>query len=390
MKRVGILTYFSDFPYFNDINPGMNLQAMSVYRVLSSLLPNCKVEFIRYHSWWAVWRPYISGMTISSFLQDIRQLFKYYDFSKGLPKSGKVLVSKNREKSLQFIDGLGYDAIYVGSDTLLELFRCNEDEISAYWLNNTVKARKFMVAASGRDTSFQSLSSIQRKLIKGSIESFLKLGVRDRATFDLIEEVLGRTDERLMVVPDPTFSYVINYDIVAKYAKKSGLCNIAKPIVCFHLLKDSTYATSLAEMFKKNGFIVASLRPAKYADIIIKDLSPEEFAGIFKYFDLVITHRFHDTIFCIKNLCPVLLFQPSRQYENLKGDSKQSSLMDLFGLVETNFIQDISTMTDIEIFEKMNEAKISFSNKKDEITIKLKELDVEFKNYIKDTIRLNS
>src|SRR5690554_2924226 len=186
MKRIGILTYFRDFPYFNDINPGMNLQAYSVFRTLSAQYPDAKVEFIRYHSWWAEWRPYVSGLTFKSILQDFRQLYKYYKFSRVFPKSKGGLVSRDRIRALEYIKHLEYDAVYVGSDTLLELFRFGEDEISAYWLSSLVPAKKFMLAASARDTSILRLSDIQKGLLRESIESFDGLGVRDTATFDLI------------------------------------------------------------------------------------------------------------------------------------------------------------------------------------------------------------
>ena len=53
--KIGILTYFTDIPYFNDVNPGMDLQALSVYSSLKDVFPNAHIEFIRYHSWRSIW-----------------------------------------------------------------------------------------------------------------------------------------------------------------------------------------------------------------------------------------------------------------------------------------------------------------------------------------------
>lgn len=385
MKRIGILTYFTDIPYFNDINPGMNLQAYAVYSALKAQYPKAHIEFIRYHSWWAEWRPYISGMTIGSLLQDFKQLIKYHQFTKSFPKSHKALVSRDREKSLRFIDRLNYNAIYVGSDTLLELFRCEHDDISAYWLNNEVRAKKFMIAASARDTSFEMLSSKQKELMDCSISSFDMLGVRDVATFDLVKGFISSGDPRLRIVSDPTFSLEIDYTAAERYVQRKGLIKRKRPIVCFHLLKTSPYALELANIYRNKGYLVASLRPASYADFILKDLSPMEFAGIFKFFDLVLTHRFHDSVFCIKNLCPVLLYPPSKIYENAHGDSKQSSLMEMFDIKHTSFVRDISSLSAKDIYLLLESAKENFVKNKNSIAAINRELKSNFEDYVRLT-----
>lgn len=72
--KIGILTYFTDIPYFNDVNPGMDLQALSVYSSLKDVFPNAHIEFIRYHSWRSIWRPYITRATFKSLLMDVVQI----------------------------------------------------------------------------------------------------------------------------------------------------------------------------------------------------------------------------------------------------------------------------------------------------------------------------
>lgn len=72
--KIGILTYFTDIPYFNDVNPGMDLQALSVYSSLKDVFPDAHIEFIRYHSWRSIWRPYITRATFKSLLMDVVQI----------------------------------------------------------------------------------------------------------------------------------------------------------------------------------------------------------------------------------------------------------------------------------------------------------------------------
>lgn len=93
--KIGILTYFTDIPYFNDVNPGMDLQALSVYSSLKDVFPNAHIEFIRYHSWRSIWRPYITRATFKSLLMDVVQIKKYYQFMKSFPCSRLHLVESN-------------------------------------------------------------------------------------------------------------------------------------------------------------------------------------------------------------------------------------------------------------------------------------------------------
>lgn len=385
MKKIGILTYFTDIPYFNDVNPGMDLQAYGVYQALKHQYPNDRIEFIRYHSWFAIWRIYLSGITFESFFKDCKQFYKYYKFAKKFNLSPKALVTIDYKKASNFINSLGYDAIYVGSDTLLELFRAPKDEITAYWLSPEIKAKKFMMAASARNASISNLSNIQKEKLQASIDGFKTLGIRDNATYSLIKNFIKEGDDRLEIIPDPTFYFDIDYTDADKYAHKNGIANSKKPIVCFHLLKTDSFAQELADIYHKAGYLIASLRPAKYADFLLKDLSPTEFAGIFKYFKITITHRFHDSVFNIKNLTPILLYPPSAAYKNENGDSKQSSLVSSFGIKEDNYIEDINTLSANEIKLRADKAIISFNQKKDNIRKQLEEHKKQLEEYIQKT-----
>lgn len=226
MKRIGILTYFTDIPYFNDINPGMNLQAYGVFMALRDQYPDAQIEFIRYHSWHAIWRVYLSGITVESLIKDFKQFYKYYKFTHRFSLSTKALVTLNYDKANRFIDSLKYDSVYVGSDTLLELFRAPLDEITAYWLSSEIKAKKYMIAASARDTSYARLTDIQKRKLQASINDFQTLGVRDKATYSLINNFIKEGDVRLELVPDPTFYFNIDYTDADHYAKKMVLLTV--------------------------------------------------------------------------------------------------------------------------------------------------------------------
>lgn len=386
MRKIGILTYFTDPPYFNDINPGMNLQAFSVCKAIEEQYPDYKVELIRYHSWFGIWRIYLSSMTVKTLVLDIKQFLKYYKFIKEkFKKSKNAMVSRNIEKSLKFINMQNYDAIFVGSDTVLELFRNNKDEISAYWLSPKIKAKKFLIAPSSRDASYGKLSETQKLKLKESINEFSMLGVRDISTYTLIEKFISKSDERLKIIPDPTFFMRIENVYANKYLTTMMDLNVRKKIICFHLLKTNKFANDLAMILKSKGYTIVSLRPAKYADFILKDLSPLEFAGIFKFFTLTITHRFHDTVFCLKNLSPVVLYNPGPQYKDEYGYSKQSFLMEEFGIKDTNYIENIDEMKIEHIMIIIENSIERFKYKKKEINQKLVNNRNMIKEYLTET-----
>ena len=88
------------------------------------------------------------------------------------------------------------------------------------------------------------------------------------------------------------------------YVKSKKLDLVKRPLICLHLIRDMKHKDEFCKLLKNHGYTIASLRAARYVDILVNDLSPFEFAGIFKYFDVLLTNRFHDTVFSIKNDTP--------------------------------------------------------------------------------------
>lgn len=68
-------------------------------------------------------------------------------------------------------------------------------------------------------------------------------------------------------------------------------------------------------------------------------MGPLEQLGIYGYFELVITHRFHDCVFCLKNSTPFLVYVKSRKtFMTADNDSKHISLLKDFGLYPYGFL----------------------------------------------------
>lgn len=356
MKRIGVLTYIRECA-----NIGTNMQSFCTLKAIQRLFPTDLVEIIDYSGWRPIVKPYLSQISVRSLYNDYKRIKQYRAFFKrDFEFSKKSLISSNVIESLDFIKNQNYDAIYVGSDTVLELKRAGKDELTAYWLDDTIKCKKFMVSASSHNLTIDSLSESQKSKIQKTVNDYSLLGVRDEATYRLLSHFTEHGDERLQLVPDPTFTHDIDYSYIEEYFRRKKII-FKKPVVCLHLTRNTPWASKLANLFRKEGYIIASLRPAYYADIILTDLSLFEQIGLYKYFRLVITHRFHDSVFCIKNLTPVIVYPESLDDITQFGENKNRTLFKTFN-IEKNYINNKDSLNAESIYNMHKSAITIFKD----------------------------
>jgi Polysaccharide pyruvyl transferase len=383
MKKIGILTYIKEYA-----NHGTNMQSYSTLKAVQKTYPNARVELINYSGWKSPMKPYLSNMTFSTLLKDIVRIYKYNKFFRNdLVLSSDHLISSNLSESLDFIKNQNYDAIYVGADTLLELKRARKNELTAYWLDNSIKTNKFLLAASCNSLIYEDLTNVQKAKIQSTIDDFGLLGVRDEPTLRLLSNFIKPGDNRLKLIPDPTFSFEIDYSYAEKYIKKNRLIT-DKPIVCLHLVRHTLWAKELADRFRISGYLVASFRPAHYADIILSDLSAFEQAGIYKYFKLVITHRFHDSIFSLKNLTPVIFFPELETDITIFNESKTLTLFKDFKIEMTNYIHNRNSITAKSLFDMHMSATNNFKERESDIRRVLVQNKENYESYLNTTMHM--
>jgi hypothetical protein len=321
-------------------------------------------------------------MSLRSIRLDYRRFCKYDEFFKhDLVFSKDALTTASVGQALEFIRRQAYDAIYVGSDTVLEIKRDCREGLTPYWLDSSIPATKILAAASSFNVTFEALSIRQQSLMQRSLDAFAALGVRDDATARLLSHFTVPGDPRLQMVPDPTFTYDIDYSHIERYIAKNNL-RFTRPLVCLHLLRNSYWAAALANAFRKAGYMVASLRPARYADVIFTDLSPFEQMGLYRYFSLVVTHRFHDVIFCLKNLTPVLAFPPEVSDVTSHSESKIGSLLKVFGIEDTSYISNKEKVSAESLFDLHQCAISQFANARPRIVSLLNEQKQKYQDFI--------
>lgn len=375
--KIGLLTYFGD------LNCGTNMQALSTFLALKKAYPHDAVEIIPFHGFRAKWLPYKTFSPVNLW-NDMKRFMKYHEFKrKQLHVAGDIVII-DVDKALQYISSRNYDVIYVGADTLLELDKLapGYDGISAYWLKD-IKAKKVLIAASSKNVAFEKLSPKQKVDLKTAANQFSFVGVRDRATVSLFEHLLDNP-EKIEYIPDPTFTYDIDYSYVDNYLKKKGVTLPSKSVF-IQFYSNDYWLNDVAKDLKQRGYTLVTNRGVSWSDIVLIDMSPLEQVGLYRYMDFVITHRFHDGVFCMKNLTPVLIYVKSSKEMMVGGESKHISLLKDFNLYPQGFLGACDFKNGLKnVLSSIEEEKKVFD--KEQINLILERNRDSYMNFLKSTI----
>lgn len=368
--KIGILTY-----YWAE-NPGTFLQAYSLQEAIKKIFLASQVELIGYQYRQVYFKPTLGNIGFKQLINDYKRYKIYKKFrTQYLSESKNKLISKNRLKSLKFIEDKDYDFIVVGSDTILSFtdYHFKRNCIPVYWLPPNLRCKKVFCAASSGALSYSKLTPKQIAEMKTCINDFNLIGVRDDATYKLMKELGLENQSLLETVPDPTYSYEIDYSFVEKLMIRKNL-DLSKPTVLFNLERFFKLTKALYLNYKQKGFQVLSLNPTRHADICLTDISPFEWAGLFKYVKLVLTQRFHDTLFSLKNLTPVVTIVSGASPVSTEGQSKYLSLLGQYHISQTNYFNASNCLNILDLVDFADKAMTNFS------TEKIREKNEEFKN----------
>lgn len=375
--KIGLLTYYGD------LNCGTNMQAYATFQALKKAYPSDDVEIIPFHGFKPSIRPY-KTFSPKNLINDIRRIRKYSKFVKEQLLVKNDVIIKDVEAALEYINSRKYDVIYVGADTLLELDRVSGNCISAYWLKD-VNAKKILIAASAKNVVFEKLTEKQQTDLKIAAGQFAYVGVRDRVTMALFERLLGN-DKKIEYIPDPTFTYNIDYSYIDSYLKQKKI-SIPEKSVFVQFYGDDYWLGDVAKDLKKRGYTMITNRGIWWSDIVLIDMSPLEQVGLYKYVSFVITHRFHDGVFCMKNHTPALIYVKSgKESMTENGESKHVSLLKDFGLYPQAFLGALDSEEGLaDVWQSFQNVKNVFDEEKVEgILQKNKKTYLE---YLEETIK---
>ncbi len=281
MVKIGILTFsFS-------INYGAYLQAFSLQKSINEKYNFwAKAEIINYNS--------KRALDFYTCKNDSTDNQKYEAFEKCwalFPLSDGSIITDDLDKVSEYIKSKKYDVVIVGSDQVWRIdgFRGFPN---AYWLKYDIgDSLKVAYAASGRD-DIKNYDESVLDYISESINQFSYIGVRDYVTQ---KGLLELTDKRVHVNCDPTF-------LQADFFKKCHTKQNGKKRVLLLIFSCLQLASKMYRMLRNEFEVISAYdKSAKYSDYNAFCINPFEWVELIASADLVITDRFHGTVFSILN-----------------------------------------------------------------------------------------
>lgn len=388
--RIGILTFHRAYNY------GAIMQCYSLVAEIKSRFPNIELEVIDYSSKNLMsfynkslynrifGKPGIE--TNSRALLVIKRIIKtVLDFKKirkveriekirnacfdsvlsQLPLSEGKIITDSPESFAEFVNGK-YDLIIVGSDAIWNEYQTHSPNV--YYLHDISNCKKMSYAASAFGMDFTKMSEMELNYIKEAINDFSYIGVRDDATYNYISSLVHKRN--IHHTCDPTILLDINNIPVDMIALKEKLAHkgvdFTKPIL--GLMCDDWLAKIAKKIFGDDYQLVAVYQYNQYADIFIPDLSPYEWARVFSFFHVTITHYFHGTLLSLKNGTLTIPVERQTDYSK-KYITKINDVMNRLELGEYYLTEKDLISNEEKIIDLVN--NIDLKNYKENLLLKL-------------------
>ena len=327
--------------FTSGVNPGTIMQALGVQTAMKSLWPDAQVDFLNFPDFKS------GGISVrgkkDGIVNTIKQKsFAAYRFMKYIKLrkkhfhySEKVDLFDYTEAQIAFIKE--YDIAVIGSDTILEQAYSQGGMIGLNWMPLPIK--KIYFAASASPANFEPTDELKKVANEA-----LFIGLRDELTIKYFIDKLGIDKDRIIKQPDPSyFLDISNFKLSRRYAKRF---TPEKKYALYNFNSNFPHRRALADLIREKGYVVVSTAYNPYADICIDTIDAFEWAGVFPLIDIVVTERFHDSVFALRNEKPVIAidWDPNRFAKG--GDSKTLRILEDYGLQEYHF--NLAESNDLE------------------------------------------
>lgn len=314
------------------LNPGTFMQALGVQTAMNQFWPKAEVEFLNFPDFKRGGigiRGKKDGF-IHTFLQKsfaIYRLLKYCRMRKECFKYSKPIDLFNYSmEQASFIRD--YDLVVIGSDTILEKAYSEVGKIGLNWMPLDVK--KIYFAASASPAIFEPKDDL-----KGVASEALYIGLRDNLTVKFFKDKLEIPAERIIKQPDPSYFLDISkFKLSNRLAKK---IKKGRKYALYNFNSNFPLRKELADMLRSLSYQVVTTSYNPYADICFDTIDAREWAGVFPLMDIVVTERFHDSVFALRNEKPVIAIDWDPNRFSSEGDSKTLRILEDYGLEEYHF-----------------------------------------------------
>lgn len=381
--------------YSREVNPGTFLQAYGVQYAFSQLYPNAQIDLIKHKRMYS-----IAAEKKNATATNESKLSFFKAKARAIPRRLKYELAYRTKFHLtdQVFDFFeyddakfkafaeGYDLIIVGSDTILINLEKN-GHYGLMWLRG-IETQKILFAASAAPANFV-LNEQQKKDLYKSFFTFKLLGVRDRVTEHLLRDEIGMGD-KVYTQYDPTY-LIPESEFSLPYYIKKKLESVRKhqkiALVNFSVT-GCPFKKEMTEFLQQQGYYTVSTLYNEWANCNLMSLSPFGWAAMFRYVDLTVTERFHDSVFTLRNGKPVVAIDWNSGRFSKAGFSKTQNLLSLYGLDCNHFIA-----TNLEEAKKVMKylKEIPVDDQKKQIIEYGEKIKVEYRhllNVIKDSLTI--
>ncbi|MBE6333909.1 MAG: polysaccharide pyruvyl transferase family protein [Bacteroidales bacterium] len=314
------------------VNPGTFMQALGVQTALKKIYPQAIIEYLRFPDFKR------GGLMV----RGKRDALWYTFLQKGYAAYRLIKYQKLRRKHFIYTQNTDlfeysdasvewikkYDLVVVGSDTILEKAYNEHGKIGLNWMPLDVP--KIYFAASASPANF-----VPNKDLKLVAENAKFIGLRDSLTISFFKDQLGVSSDRLIKQPDP--SYFLDIKKFQLSERLRSRIKSGEKYVLYNFNSNFPHRQDLADMLRKLGYNVVSTAYNPYADICMDTVDAYEWAGVFPLMDLVVTERFHDSVFALRNCKPVIAIDWEKNRFASKGDSKTFRILEDYNLNAFHF-----------------------------------------------------
>jgi hypothetical protein len=303
-RKIGILTIH------HHENDGSVMQAFCVKRLLGSVLPDSRIEYVNvFPEGHAVTlrqtakRMLLGQLSPARAWVAIQRTRSFAKFSRTyLQPKGPQLITNNTVAGVRYLNEQGYSGLLVGSDTVWELGNrwCGLPPPPNYYftpgLDSSITSVGFAVSCDPISVEFPR--DVDRAAVAAALKRHHHVTYRDEPTKALLLE-LGVSAGKLEFIPDPTLVWdfsplVQNISLPRCTSKVIGIA-----------VDNANLRSRIAQEVKASGFeVISLLGHIDGAQLrAAAALSVNQRLGLFKCLDALITDRFHASIFTLKLNC---------------------------------------------------------------------------------------
>ena len=360
--KIGILTFH------RSVNNGAVIQCYSLSKRLQKEFPDADVEVIDYHmpkiqesyhisffKFLKEKRPRILAAKLKTLLLEPNHILwqkkrnqVFADSIHELPLSKQFIFDDKPDELFSYIER-NYDLVIAGSDAIWNYV--SRGFPNPYFLSESITIPKMSYAASCYGLSYEKVPEEQRSIIGKILNTYQFIGVRDDES-EIYARKMGCQME-IVHTCDPTVFLDVE-DLPVKKAeleaklKQKGFSLERKSI---GVMGSNALCRMVRQMYGKEYQIVSLYNFCRQADVNLYDLTPYEWAYVFRYLEITFTTFFHGTLLSLRNGVPVISVALENEYSK-SHMTKVDDFLRRIGLEECYFHTDYSRTDIARIKEK--------------------------------------